>query len=148
MAWKWFGVRTLYRWEAKGRPVRRPAHYDPKMTLVEDRVVLVKARGHREAIRKGEQEAKRYVNGAVVNPFGQKVRIRYLGVCDAGEIYEDLATGAELFSDTYAVSRDCSDESVIDRFRGPSMTTEEQRKRDKFSDAELVAELHRRLTTS
>jgi hypothetical protein len=36
----WYGVRTLYRIGAEGTPKLRDQRYDPKSTLIEDRVVL------------------------------------------------------------------------------------------------------------
>lgn len=52
MVWKWFGVKTLIRWEAIGKPESIDENFDEDATLVEERIVLFKARSSDEAIKK------------------------------------------------------------------------------------------------
>ena len=82
MVWKWFGVKTLTRWEAIGKPKSIDENFDEDATLVEERIVLIKARSFDEAIKKGEKEAENYLD-EYKNFYGQKVKQRYLKVCDA-----------------------------------------------------------------
>jgi hypothetical protein len=118
-AWKWFGVRTLYRIEAKGRPVGRDANYSPSMTLVEERVVVLKARSVQEAIQKAEADARRYAGDCRHrNPYGQRVRTRYVGYCDAYRAGRGIASGAEVFSASEVVPRRVSDRAVVRRLIG------------------------------
>jgi hypothetical protein len=130
-AWKWFGVRTLYRIEAKGRPVGRDASYSPSMTLVEERVVVLKARSVQEAIQKGEADARRYASDCRHrNPYGQRVRTRYVGYCDAYRSGRAIASGAEVFSSSEVVPRRVSDRAVVRRLIGshePKRATAERR---------------------
>jgi len=44
--------------EVKGDPVALDECYDPEGTLLEERVILVRARSHEEAISKAEHELK------------------------------------------------------------------------------------------
>jgi hypothetical protein len=118
-AWKWFGVRTVYRLEARGRPVGRDASYSPSTTLVEERVVVLKARSVPEAIQKAEADARRYAAECRHrNPYGQRVRTRYIGYCDAYRSGQSLASGAEVFSASEVVPRRVSDRAVVRRLIG------------------------------
>ena len=38
MAWKWFGVRTLTRWEAIGKPESIDDNFDEDDTLIEEKL--------------------------------------------------------------------------------------------------------------
>ncbi len=76
MSWKWFGVKTLYRSDATGRRKVTHPNYDPKTTLVEERIVLFRARTGQEAIRKAELEAREYARLSHTNSFGQRVRTK------------------------------------------------------------------------
>ena len=117
--WAWYAVKTLYRTTATGLPARRDAHLDRNATLVEERVVLVRARSFDEAIRKGEKEARDYARGASYrNPYGQRVATRYLGECDAFQLAADPAHGREVYSRTEIVSADVSTEAVVERLLG------------------------------
>src|SRR6266850_4015863 len=86
----WFGVKTLYRIEPVGRPLGRDRVYSKDMTMVEERVVIVKARSGDEATRIGEAEARRYSRRSHRNPYGQRVRTRRLGCTEAYDINEPL----------------------------------------------------------
>src|SRR4051794_8957759 len=44
MGWKWFGVKTIFRVEASGTPRKTDDRFDPDVTMVEERVVLIRAR--------------------------------------------------------------------------------------------------------
>jgi hypothetical protein len=59
----WYAVKTLYRSEGLGRPTATDSAYDPAATLVEERVVLLKARSFQDAIRAAEKEARAYATG-------------------------------------------------------------------------------------
>ncbi len=75
MSWKWFGVKTLTRWEAIGKPTNIDDNYDEEATLIEERIVLIKARSFDEAINKGEKEAKEDLS-EYKNFYGQKIKQR------------------------------------------------------------------------
>jgi Domain of unknown function (DUF4288) len=111
----WYGVKTLFRTEAVGKPIARDLAYDATVSLVEERVVLFRARGFDEAIRAAEKEARQYARDRHVNPYGQRVVRRYLGVCDAFELFEAPGVRAEVFSMTEIVSKRVSDRTVVDQ---------------------------------
>jgi hypothetical protein len=110
----WFGVKTLYRTQALGKPAARDRHFDPSLTLVEERVVLVRARNHDDAIRKAEQQARKYAAFVTWrNPYGQRLRVRYVGACRSYELFDPPRAGAEVYSDTFLVKRAVSDPKLI-----------------------------------
>ncbi len=131
MSWKWYGVRTLFRTQATGRPVGTDEDYSEDATLVEDRVVLVRARSFDEAIQKAESEAHKYAaEVSHRNPYGQRVKRRYLRYCDAFEMWADPANREEVFSSTEVVVLKESDEAIIDRVIGSKETTTDRRRRN------------------
>ena len=110
----WFGVKTLHRVEAVGRPVARDIHFDPSLTLVEERVVLVRARNHADAIRKAEREARRYAAFLTWrNPYGQRLKQRYLGACNSFELFDPPRGGTEVYSDTFLAEKSVPDRKLI-----------------------------------
>ena len=114
----WYGVRTLYRTSPVGRPRGTDRLYSREVTLVEERVVVFRARSLAEAIRKAEAEAKNYTADWHRNPYGQRVRTSYLGYVDAYEMNDELVDGAEVFSETEVVSRKVADRAVAKRLVG------------------------------
>src|SRR5213594_645274 len=114
----WYGVKSLYRWHASGRPRAKDARFDARVSLVEERVVLFQARTFGEAIRAAEKEARAYVKGKHVNPYGQQVRIRYLGAVDAFQMFGPPGRLVEVFSNTELVPKRVPDRVVVDRRMG------------------------------
>ncbi len=117
--WTWFGVKTLYRIAPVGRRLGTDAAASSTMTLVEERVVLFKAATIRIAIRKAEREARSYASDlAHRNPYGQRVRIRYLGYRDAYDINEPVVDGTEVYATNEVVPRRIPDSVVRARMIG------------------------------
>ena len=114
--WEHYGVKTLYRIEAVGRPRGKDRAYSREVTLVEERIVLLKARSFDEAIRKAEIEAEKYAaDDPCRNRYGQRVRRRYLGYCDAyiiGDLSEEQEPMIEVFSSTEVVRRGVPDHTI------------------------------------
>ena len=125
----WYGVKTLFRTEAVGKPIARDAAYDGTVSLVEERVVLFKARGFGAAIRAAEREARRYARRRHVNPYGQRVLTRYLGACDAFELFAAPGVHAEVFSMTEVVPKRVPDQTVVDQRLGPRVARKADRAR-------------------
>lgn len=131
MSWQWFGVKTVYRLEASGEPEGIDRGFARDVSLVEERVVLVRARSLREAIRKAGREARAYVSQpSHRNPYGQRVRWRLLKYCDAYRLFEDPRSGAEVFSATEVVASAESDQRVLDRFIGFNESPRDLRRRN------------------
>jgi hypothetical protein len=147
MAWKWFGVKTLTRWEAIGQPQTVDENYDDDSTMLEERVVLIKARTFDEAIRKGEKDANEN-SSDYRNFYGQTVRLRYLECCDAFELFEEpTQNGVEVFSSIETVSSKVKDSVLIDRKMGTKESIESfTQKREKFWNAELLDKVDNQLT--
>jgi hypothetical protein len=114
----WFGVKTLFRSEARGKPTARDSAYDGTVSLVEERVVLFKARTFETAIKAAEAEARRYAARRHVNPYGQPVVTRYLGACDAFELFDRPGDQAEVFSTTEVVPKRVPDRQIVDQRLG------------------------------
>ena len=125
----WYGVKTLFRIVAVGRPVTRDDAYDARVSLVEERVVLFKARSFSAAIRAAEREARRYARYRYVNPYGQSVVTRYLRACDAFELFDPPGAGTEVFSSTEVISRRVSDRTVVNRRFGSIVNERADRQR-------------------
>jgi hypothetical protein len=53
-----------------------------------------------------------------VNPYGQQVITRYLGACDAFELFDTPGEKAEVFSATDVVSKDVPDQHVVEQCLG------------------------------
>jgi hypothetical protein len=117
----WFGVKTLFRTKAVGKPIARDPAYDATVSLVEERIVLFKARGFGAAIRAAEAEARHYARRHHLNPYGQRVVTRYLGACDAFELFEPPSKQVEVFSTTEVVPKRVSDRSIVGQRLGPRM---------------------------
>jgi hypothetical protein len=132
---KWFGVKTVFRSRAVGAPKFKTADYDPKATLVEERVVLVRARTFDSALRTAEREARKYAKHVHPNPFGQRVVTRYLEVCDAFEMFERPAPLVEVFSSTQLVPGSVGDRDILAQKFSPVETAAQRRSRQKFGDA-------------
>lgn len=115
----WYGVRTLFRFVATGKPKAIDGHFDPMSTLVEDRVVIFKADSFDSAIKQAEREAMDYCNrNRFVNIYGQSVRLKFLHAVDAYALPDDeLSAGCEVYSSTAISPRSVSNtELVAERF--------------------------------
>jgi hypothetical protein len=116
--WRWFGVKTVFRTAAGAAP-----HDGP--TLVEERIVLLRARTPAEAIRVGERDALAYQGEPFHNAAGVEMRRRYLGACTAYELFDedtrrlgDARGTIEVFSDTELVAGEVPDAEVVARLGG------------------------------
>lgn len=136
---RWFGVKTIYRSSTRDRPRFVDQHYDPKATLVEERVVVFRAATFRQAIALAEREARAYARGTWTNLYGQRMKQEYLGECDAFEIYDRPAAGVEVYSRTQLVSREISDRKLGDVLLGVEESHRARAKRRKFVNRELTA---------
>ena len=120
--WRLFSVKTVYVTRVKGRPKKRHRlSFGPKSVLVEERIVLFKARSHREALRRAEEDARRYVEGRTyTNPYGLEVDRSYSGVADSHELFADeINSGIEVFSSTRVLPGDPNTEAIANLFLGP-----------------------------
>lgn len=97
---KWFSVRTVYQYIASGRPKRGFSIYSQAAVMIEERVVLFRAKSEASAIAFAEEEAKEYASDSYVNPFGQKVIIRYVGCGGAFQLFDAPSDGIEVHSST------------------------------------------------
>lgn len=140
----WYGVRTLYRVIAEGEPKTRDKHFDPESTLIEDRVVLFQATSFDNAIKQAIKEARSYCKGIrYVNPYGQKVRMRFLDAHDAYQVSETPdrkpGAGSEVYSLTELVRASASDSVVIKKRLGGQASLGTWR-RYKFMSARIIRE--------
>ncbi len=132
---KWFGVKTLFRTAAVGKPDAPNGAYNS--TLVEERIVLFRARSFEDAIREAEREARVYARASHLNPYGQRVVTRYLGACDAFELFDPPRAGAEVFSTTEVVAKRVSDKGVVNQRLGHAETVREHKCRGHFLNREF-----------
>jgi hypothetical protein len=139
--WKWYGVRSLYRITAVGRPKASDDSFDSGAALVEERVVLIRARNGPEALEKAKAEGRAYARSfRSTNVDGQKVRARMLRDFDAFEMFEVPGAGAEVFSTTEDVDAAEPDDRIVRRVFGlvSSPTDEVPWNRFKFMSRDVV----------
>ncbi len=96
--------------------------------------MTVRARNFDEAIRKAEEDAKNYSMELprYRNCFGQLVRKRYLGLCDAFEMDCESASVAEVFSEMRLIPSALTKKNVARLFFGPKTTEWELQWRARF----------------
>jgi hypothetical protein len=111
----WYGVGTLVRLIATGKPKKTDKHFDPTSTLVEDRVVLLRADSFDSAIEKAEKEAQQYCRRTrFTNIYGQSVRMKFLRMVDAFSLPDqELVVGSEVYSSTTLVPHSLSDAKLV-----------------------------------
>jgi len=139
----WYGVRTLFRLLAVGKPKWTDRYFDPLSTLVEDRVVLFRAKDLDDAIRQAEEEAARYCKATrYENIYGQQVRLRFLRATDAFEMSVEgqPRSGSEVYSTSALVAKSVRDSRVIVSCWGKK-ERHDWRARNKFVDAEILKEM-------
>jgi len=137
---RWYGVKTLFRLAATGKPKSPDRDFDPESTMVEERVVLFQARGFEDAIKQAEDEAQRYRGRTrFVNIYGQTVKLKFLGALDAFAIVDlSPSAGCEVYSSTAIVSRGVSNERLVnERFGKPEKRA--AKTRHKFVDGEILS---------
>lgn len=134
----WYGVKTLFRTRPSGRPRATDRDFDPRMTLVEERVVVYRARSFDDAIAKAEKDALAYTKGTHENPYGQTVRTTCLGWFDAYELVDPLSceSGLEVYSRTEVVPTTESDAAIARRLLG-NETKAQKRTRRNVMNAEF-----------
>jgi hypothetical protein len=142
----WYGVRTLLRLTATGRPKNTDKHFDPTSTLVEDRVVLFRADSFESAIEQAEEEAQQYCRQTrFTNIYGQSVRMKFLRIVHGFSMHDHgPVAGSEVYSSATLVARTVSNAKLIaQRFGGYDEDTVENRY--KFLDAKILGEALRRM---
>lgn len=137
--WRWFGVKTVYRTTAKGKPHGTDRFYDPDFSLVEERVVLFRARNQPEAMKRAEREAQAYAAQLRTrNPYGQQLVTRYLGAMDCYGMFDDLdGSGSEVFSSTQVVSRRTPDRKIVSSVLRPDESKKDEARRRNALDISM-----------
>jgi hypothetical protein len=136
----WFAVKSLYRSEIVGEPRVVDEDYDPDGTLVEERVILVRATSHQKALRKAEVEAERYPSQHI-NPYGQLVVWRRAEFLDSFQLFDKPADGREVWSMMTVVSSAMTDEELAMRRFGPLESKKSLRRRKKYLNREFSGDV-------
>jgi len=134
---RWFAVKSLCRVEVFGEPVGADEAYDPDGTLIEERVVLLRARSLDDALRKGEKEADDYALDDHVNPYGQTVRSRRIRILEASYVSPLDENMPEVWSSTSVIPASVSDADLVLQRFGPPESEDAVRFRRKYIDAAL-----------
>jgi len=135
--WKLYSVKTIYRSKAVGRPKATDKRYQKNLDMIEERIVLIRARSLDEAIKKGEIEAKKYASSPPhINPYGQKVIAKYIRSIAAFEPFEDFTENKEVYSSTQLIPSAWSNKTITDRMLGLEHKNERQL-RTKFLNKEF-----------
>jgi len=112
-------VKTIYRTSVFGVPTVIDENYRDDLELLEERIITLKARNFDEAILKGEKEATKYaVETKYLNPYGQKVRQKYIGSIDAFELFDDFEANVEVYSTTFIIESSLTNSQVTNNLMG------------------------------
>lgn len=134
---KWFSVKTLYRW-SETVPASDTTTKNENPILLEERVVLFKARSIESAIKKAEKEAEAYSTVLVKNSYGHDIQVQYLGCCEAFEMFDNPEDGKEIYSQTNIYPSSLKKEDAIELRFGPELNKEEEAiLRRKFEDGKF-----------
>ncbi len=116
--WKVFAVKTIYRTSVTGEPFATDESYSNQFDQIEERVFTIKARSFDEAIKRAEAEAEEYADGSHINPYGQDVTQEYTGIAGAYEPFDNVPANIEVYSNTFIVPKNISDDQLADNFQG------------------------------
>lgn len=137
---KWFSIKSLYQSKVIGKPQKTDNCYDSTLSLVEERIVLFKAKTSKEAIRKAEKEARQYASeNPYVNPYAQKVVMKYLCVCDVFELYDEVKELVEVYSTTRLLNTNLKLQRIVEAMQGKREDKKTFLKRKKFFNKEFCA---------
>src|SRR5580765_425332 len=125
---KWFGVKMVLRTAITGRVRGRDADYDPDGTLVEERVVIVRATDGKDAFTRARQKAAKGLS-SYRNVYGETVRERILSGHEVYELYDPPSDGAEVFSTTTRVPKTITDGDIVRRLDDGPLSEADQKKR-------------------
>lgn len=136
---KVFTVKTLYRTTTLGKPKKTDKYYHKNLDLIEERIITIKARNFDEAISKGEKEATKYASETeYINPYGQKVKQKYIGSIDVFEAFEKLKANIEIFSTTFLSDTSITNSKLTNNMMG-KVYKNERKLRTKFLNSEFSA---------
>jgi hypothetical protein len=121
---RWFGVKSLFRLEVTGEPRATDELYQPGGDLIEERVVIVRARSHKAAFRKARREAEKYSREVHVNPYGQLVTTRRVRQLNSFEMMQRPGQLREIWSANWVVPSTTSDSELVEHLFGPEETSE------------------------
>ena len=137
----WYGIKTAFRLRVFPDP--RTAPRKRARTLVEERLVLVRADTGDAALAEAEAEARRYVAafGQPKNAFGERIRMTWLGELDAFELFQKPGNGVEVFSSSRLVSASKADSFVSEVIFGAGRPRDEQAERMRFIGGDIGRQL-------
>jgi hypothetical protein len=135
--WKVYAVKTLYRTTALGKPKKTDDYYRENLDSIEERIVTIKARNFDEAISKGEKEAKKYASETnYLNPYGQKIKQKYIGSIDIFEPFAKIEAKIEIFSTTFLINSSISNTKLTNNIMG-KVYKNEKKLRIKFFNSQF-----------
>ena len=138
---KWFSVKTLYKVSVTGSRNSSTSEEFKTAFLLEERVVIFKARNFNHAIKRAQNEAENYARMSHTNPYGQCVTCKFLNTADAFELCDSLDDGAEIYSMTELHVNRMSKKELLDRKFGRVFSARKEEKlRKKFLDIEFSAQ--------
>ena len=135
--WKVFAIKTIYRTTTLGKPKKKDKFYRENLDSIEERIITIKARNFDEAISKGEKEAIKYASETeYINPYGQKVKQKYIGSIDVFEPFEEVKANIEIFSTTFLIDSSITNTKLTNNIMG-KVYKNEQKLRRKFCNSQF-----------
>lgn len=120
---KWFAVKTLYS-------ITLEKTKSPSM--LEERIVIFKAKDIDAAIAKAKEDAKKYSSYEYKNLAEQSVKTEFLKCFDAYEISDEFKSGAEVFSSNEVIVGKFDRSKIIDNRFGKRHGRKEKSLRKNF----------------
>jgi hypothetical protein len=131
---QWFGAKSVYRTSLTGTSrvpdeetreavdllgptpwvKSSPAgELSDRTTLLEERIVLLRANNAEEALQRAEAEASEYARVRAYNSCGQKLVTRVLDYIEVYEIGEQPGDRVEVFSRSFLIRKEVPDSSIL-----------------------------------
>jgi len=132
----WYAVKSVYQVKAAGRPKSTDSYYAKDLSLIEERVVIIRAGNPNEALKLGRKEALLYAKESYTNPYGQKVSTRLLGL-DAFKLYESPKCYVEVYAATFDEMKSKKANAILDDRLGKLKRHGGSKYRRKFWNSDL-----------
>jgi hypothetical protein len=128
----YFGVKYLVRAKVLGKPKGVKRTFKSTMDLLEERVLIIRARKVDDAFKKAEREQARYCRRSYVSTYSQKVVFEPIACFDSFSLSSDdlrvrILKGdlAEVYSRTELVRKTEADEMIVNRLFGKKAKNEQ-----------------------
>ena len=75
------------------------------------------------------------------NIYGETIKWKFLGACEAYEMFDPPKKGMEVFSSSRVIDKNMKDKEILKQIFGPDETDDDYEKRTRFLHGEILSEL-------